>query len=125
MNGRNLLVWGFVLVFLIFALQLFDMQSTGETAEELSYSQVNARVKSGEVASVVIDGGKLEGELTNGKKFISAIDENNVEPIANRFDEAGVQVEIKPEEELPILLSLLVNMLPLLIFFAFIFFIMR
>lgn len=125
MNGRNLLVWGLVFVFFIIALQLFEYNSTEETSEEWSYSKFSQQLDSGSITSAEINPTKVEGKMADGTTFVTAITEDQGGDVADRLIAAGVETVIKPEEELPILLSLLVNFLPLLIFFAFIFFIMR
>ncbi len=125
MNGRNLLVWGLVVVFFIIALQLFGASSQTTGAERLSYSEFSRELDKGAIKSVVIDGAKIEGELSEGRTFVTAIPTDAGGVVADRLYEAGVETDIKPEEELPILLSVLFNILPLLIFFAFIFIVMR
>lgn len=125
MNGRNLLVWGLVFVFFIIALQLFNFSSTDPAIEQWSYSKFSAELDAGSIKSAVIDKTKVSGVLSDDRKFITAITEAQGGDVADRLNTAGVETEIKPEEELPLLVSLLVNILPLLIFFAFIFFIMR
>ena len=125
MNGRNLLVWGLVFVFFIIALQLFEFNSTGAQPEEWSYSEFSKQLEAGAIKEATIDKTKVEGLTSDGKEFVTAITEAQGGDVADRLNAAGVVTKIKPEEELPLLLSLLVNILPLLIFFAFIFFIMR
>ena len=125
MNGRNLLVWGLVVVFFIIALQLFGASSPNTGAERLSYSEFSRELENGTINSVVIDGAKIEGQLSEGRSFVTAIPTDAGGVVADRLYEAGVETDIKPEEELPILLSVLFNILPLLIFFAFIFIVMR
>ena len=125
MNGRNLLVWGLVFVFFIIALQLFEFNSTSPQVEEWSYSDFSEQLEAGAIKTATIDKTKVTGETADGKEFITAITEDQGGDVADRLNSAGVETAIKPEEELPLLLSLLVNILPLLIFFAFIFFIMR
>ena len=125
MNGRNLLVWGLVFVFFIIALQLFDISSPNASVKRLSYSEFSEEIEKGSIQEALIDGSKIEGQLSSGDAFVTAIPEDYAGDIADRLNAAGVETDIKPEEELPLLVSLLVNILPLLIFFAFIFFIMR
>ena len=45
--------------------------------------------------------------------------------VAERLNNAGTETKITPEEQLPLALSILLNILPFLIFLAFFFFIMR
>ena len=125
MNGRNLLVWGLVFVFFVIALQLFEFSSPGPSVERLSYSQFVDRIGNGGVATAEIDGEKVAGSLSDGKQFVTSIPEGAGVTIADRLNAAGVETKITPPEELPLALSILFNILPFLIFLAFIFFVMR
>ncbi|MBI1364669.1 MAG: ATP-dependent zinc metalloprotease FtsH [Alphaproteobacteria bacterium] len=125
MNGRNLLVWGVVFVFFVIALQLFQINSPGPQVERFTYSQFMDKVSSGAIADATIDGAKVTGTLSDGKSFATAIPDGAGASVADKLDAAGVNTRIAPEEQLPLALSLLFNILPPLIFFAFIFFVMR
>ena len=123
MNGRNLLIWGLVFLFFIFALQLFDMSSPGADVTRLTYSEFSDRLDKGDIKDANIDDERVEGTLANGDKYLTTVPRGA--QVADRLVEAGVPTDIKPDEELPLLLSILVNVLPFIIFLAFIFFIMR
>ncbi len=125
MNGRNLLVWGLVIVFVVVALQLFEFNTPGPEPTELKYSDFIERVESGSISSATVAKGEVTGELSDGGAYVTTIPEDGQTSIADKLDAAGVNTEIKKEEELPLLLSLLFNILPLLIFLAFFFFVMR
>ena len=125
MNGRNLLVWGLVIVFVVVALQLFNSDMPGPQPTELKYSDFIERVEAGAISTAIVSKGEVEGELSDGGVYVTTIPEDGQTTIADKLDAAGVNTEIKKEEELPLLLSLLFNILPLLIFLAFFFFVMR
>ncbi len=125
MNGRNLLIWGLVIVFFVVALQLFEFSSPGPQQTQLTYSNFIQRVDNGGVSTASVSKGEVTGELSDGTAYVTTIPEDGQIAIADKLDAAGVDTEIQKEEELPILLSLLINILPLLIFLAFFLFIMR
>ena len=125
MNGRNLLVWGVVFIFFIIALQLFELSSPSPQVERLTYSDFTTKVTTGSVTTAKVDGTRVTGALSDGKQFVTAIPDGAGAAIADKLDKAGVKTEIAPEEQLPLALSLLFNILPFLIFLAFIFFVMR
>ncbi|NWG71465.1 MAG: ATP-dependent metallopeptidase FtsH/Yme1/Tma family protein [Parvularculaceae bacterium] len=125
MNGRNLLIWGLVFVFFVIALQLFQLSPSGNAADPLTYSQFMDKVGEGAVKQVKVDGARVVGELADGKKFHTIVPEEAVGALADRLDTANVNIEFAQPEELPLALSLLFNILPFLIFLAFIFFVMR
>ncbi|MEE2690654.1 MAG: ATP-dependent zinc metalloprotease FtsH [Pseudomonadota bacterium] len=125
MNGRNLLIWGLVFIFFIIALQLFELSTPGPQVEPLTYSEFVSRIDSNGVKEAEIDGEKVKGVLANGTHFVTAIPAESGVTIADRLNASGAATKITPEEELPLALSLLFNILPFLIFLAFIFFVMR
>ena len=125
MNGRNFLIWGLVIVFFVVALQLFEFSAPGPQATGLNYSEFVARIEAGEVRSAEIDKAVVSGTLKDGSRYETTIPENGQITIADRLNAAGVQTQIKAEEELPLLLQLLFNILPLLFFLALFFFVMR
>ena len=125
MNGRNLLIWGLVIAFVVVALQLFNTSTPGPQPTELSYSEFIGRIDSGTVREATVAEGQVTGELTDGVKYVTTIPEGGQAVIAERLNNAGVKTEIEKVEELPLLLSLLINILPLLIFLAFFLFVMR
>ncbi len=124
-NGRNILIWGLVVVFFLVALQLFEFSPPGPTPEELNYSDFVSRIAAGEISTAEVSKTEVTGVLASGGDYITNIPEDGQTDIADRLDAGGVQTTIAKEEELPILLSLLFNILPLLIFLAFFFFVMR
>ncbi len=125
MNGRNFLIWGLVAVFFIIALQLFEFSAPSPTVERLSYSSFVARIDEGAIRSAEIDRENVKGLLSDGRAFVTSIPRDSGVAIADRLNAAGADTRITPEEQLPLALSLLFNILPFLIFLAFIFFVMR
>ena len=125
MNGRNILVWGIVFIFFVIVLQLFQASSGGQNVERLSYSDFIARIDQREILQAEIDGDIVKGTLENGSLFVTSIPQDAAGSVADRLNTAGAQTVITPKEQLPLALSVLFNILPFLIFLAFIFFVMR
>ncbi|MFN0024809.1 MAG: ATP-dependent zinc metalloprotease FtsH [Parvularculaceae bacterium] len=125
MNGRNLLIWGLVFVFFIILLQSFRMSSPGPAPDRLSYSEFVTQIDAGSVKSAEINQGNVKGVLDSNKEFVTAIPEGSGVAIADRLNQSGAQTKITPEEQLPLLLSVLFNILPFIIFLAFFFFVVR
>ncbi len=125
MNGRNLLIWGLVFIFFLFALQLFEMSSPGQDVRQLSYTEFSAQIDAGKVKNAVIntEEGTIEGKLSDDSVYVTAIGEE--QGVAKWLNDAGVDTTIKPKQELPLALSVLLNILPIALFLAFLFFIMR
>ena len=125
MNGRNILIWGLVIVFFVVALQLFEFNTPGPQPTQLTYSEFVDRIDAGSIANAKVAKGQVTGKLAEGADYITTIPEDGQTAAAEKLNAAGVNTEIVKEEELPLLLSLLINILPLLIFLAFFLFIMR
>ena len=125
MNGRNLLIWGLVFVFFIIALQKFEFSKPGPAPARLSYSEFVSKIDAGEISLAEIDQGNVTGTLSDNKPFVTAIPEGSGVAIADRLNQSGAQTKIRPEEQLPLLLSVLFNILPFVIFLAFFFFVVR
>ncbi len=125
MNTRNLVIWGLVFLFFLIMLNMFEFSPNAREVETLDYSQFIAKVEAGEVQSAEIDRNIIKGELSGGNEYETAIHFMLIENVSSALIEAGVDTKVAPEEELPLALTLLFNILPFLIFLAFIFFIMR
>jgi cell division protease FtsH len=107
---------------LTISILIFSFLSGGmrqNRPQELSYTDLKAKVAAGQVASVSIDNaGHVEGKLTNGARFTSgvptALGDNE---LAKLLDEKNVQVtRVEPQTSIG---SVLVSLLPLLLFVAF------
>src|SRR5437773_6726222 len=107
---------------LTISILIFSFLSGGmrqNRPQELSYTDLKAKVAAGQVASVSIDNaGHVEGKLTNGARFPSgvptALGDNE---LAKLLDEKDVQVtQVEPQTSIG---SVLVSLLPLLLFVAF------
>jgi len=126
MNGRNLLIWGLVFVFFIVALQSFKLSSApGASATRLDYSEFVKRIEQGDIKLAEIDKGNVKGTLEDGRTFITAIPEAAGVEVADKLNASGATTKIKPEEQLPLLLSVIFNLLPFIIILAFFFFVAR
>ena len=126
MNGRNLLIWGLVFVFFIVALQSFKLSSApGASATRLDYSEFVKRIEQGDIKLAEIDKGNVKGTLEDGRTFITAIPEAAGVEVADKLNASGAATKIKPEEQLPLLLSVIFNLLPFIIILAFFFFVAR
>ncbi len=125
MNGRNLAIWGLVIILFIVALQVFENTRPGATINRLTYTEFTQRIEGGSIKSAEIDGENVKGVLADGKSFVTAIPDGAGVAIADRLNAAKIETKITPKEQLPLLLSVLLNILPFLVFLAFIFIVMR
>ncbi len=123
MNGRNWVFWVLMLVLLLFMVQVFSGTGSQPTAANLTYDQFVTKAENGEITKAVFDENKVTGTLKGGEAFTTTVPENS--QIADKLITYGVQTVVKPEEEMPLLLGLLFQLLPFLIFIGIIIYAMR
>jgi cell division protease FtsH len=123
MNLRNLAIWGVIVVVLI---GLYSMMTGGGQAaanSEISYSQLLARVNSGEVKSAVIRGAAVEIRDQGGKVY-TAVTPTNQDELVKRLESQGADIQVKPAGGFT-LLGFLLNSLPILLLIGVWIFFMR
>ncbi len=123
MNLRNLAIWGVIVVVLI---GLYSMMTGGSQAAgaagQISYSQMLAKVNSGEVKSATIRGTAVELKDGSGKSF-TALTPTNQEELLKRLEAQGADINVKSAGGG--LMGLLLNSLPILLLIGVWIFFMR
>jgi cell division protease FtsH len=113
---RNwLLIVGLIVTVALFLVPL----PTAGKVEQLSYSQLKSDIRAGQVQSVEIGSdGHIEGKLKDGTRFESSYPTNLQDPeFTKLLDDNNVQVKaVGPRTTLG---SVLISLLPLLLFIAF------
>ncbi len=119
---RNLLVWIVISLVLVALFNMFNRPSQYQT--KITYSQFINLVKKGEVAGVSIEGEKIVGKFVNNKSFITYIPSNdpNLIPLLLK---KGVSVDVKPQQDSPWYMTLLVSWFPMLLLIGVWIFFMR
>ncbi|ARS26753.1 ATP-dependent zinc metalloprotease FtsH [Sphingomonas sp. KC8] len=121
---KSLLIWVGILLALVAFVSLFDSPSRQAAGSNISYSEFNARLKDGSVKSVVIDGDRVTGKLSNDQAFSTNI--VNKDPgLVDRLSSSGVEYSAKAEEQASFLMILLYQSLPFLLILGIAFFVMR
>ncbi len=133
MNGnfRNFAIWVIIALLLVALFNLFQNNSSASRrGSEISYSEFLDNVEAGKVQDVEIrgnriNGQRLNGNLRDGKPFITnapAEDPNLIATLRRK----DVKMQVRPmDDEVPGLLSLLVNWFPMLLLVAIWLFFMR
>jgi cell division protease FtsH len=108
------------LIGLVLSLALFLLPLSGSSnVEQLSYSQLKSDVGAGQVASVAIGpDGNISGTLKNGTKFTSSYPVNLQDPPFTQLLEQH-NVQVTTQAARTSLGSVLLSLLPLLLFVAF------
>jgi cell division protease FtsH len=124
---RNSFVYLMILVAVIAIVVVF-FRPGGDQAEELALSDVITRAKAGELSKITVEGNSLKIEDNQGTEFKSRKEDGSsiYQILAeNNVPDNAVTVDVKQESSLGDWLGLLLNFLPILIFIALIFFLMR
>ncbi len=120
---RSVAIWVAILAALALFVSIFDGRSSDPKANAITYSTFVASVDAGKVKSVVKSGDVISGQLKNGAPFKTfAVPDPE---FASRLLANGVDVSGKPEESPSFLQFLLYQSLPIILFLAVGFFIMR
>jgi cell division protease FtsH len=124
MNLRNLVIWGVIVVVLI---GLYSMMAggnrTGAHASEVPYSQMLSKVDAGEVKKAEIRG-PLVTVTDQSNRAFSTITPNNQDDLVKRLQQQGAEISVKPANQIT-LVSLFLNMLPILLLIGVWIFFMR
>ena len=123
MNLRNLAIWGVVVVV---ALGLYSMVAGGSRTagvSEITYSQLLAKVGSGDVKKAEISGSRVVIKDGAGKTF-ATVTPNNQDDLVNRLEAKGADINVKPPGGSP-LVGFFVQALPILLLIGVWIFFMR
>ena len=118
---KNVAIW---LVIALVLMTVFKQLSGPQSSQKpMDYSQFIEEVKQGHVAKVTIEGKIVKGTKTTGEKFVTytAPDLWMVSDLLK----AGVNVEVKPEEEQGFLTQIFISWFPMLLLIGVWIFFMR
>jgi len=119
---KNLSLWLVIGLVVVFLFNLFNKPQSN--VQEITYSDFLNYVEKGEVAKVVIQNEKVEGVFENQQKFRTAIPFQDKDLIPE-LKKKGVIIQVKPVEETPWYLTLLISWFPMLLLIGVWIFFMR
>jgi cell division protease FtsH len=124
-NFRSLAIWVVIGLLLIALFNLFNNPVQSRRASEVSYSELLAAVEAGSVSDVTISGHKIvwnQRDKSTPNITIAPEDPSLVE----RLNKKGVKITARAtEDEVPSILSVLVNWFPMLLLLGVWIFFMR
>ena len=123
MNGRHWMVWGMMLVVALMLIYFFSSATPTQSTNQLTYSQFRTQVEAGQIVQARIEEDTVSGRTESGENFIVAVPSGDT--VAELLYDNDVQVEVVPEQDPPLLLSVILNLLPVLLILGLIFFAMR
>ncbi|MDF1577020.1 MAG: ATP-dependent zinc metalloprotease FtsH [Desulfobulbales bacterium] len=119
---KNLSMWLIIGLTMILLFNLFNQQQP--VSREMNYSDFLTSVEAGEVAAVTIEGDVVTGATRDGGSFKSTmpVTDNELIPILRNN---GVNIKVKPQEETPWYVTVLVSWFPMLLLIGVWIFFMR
>ena len=123
MNLRNLGIWAAIIIALAGMYALMNPNQRTTTVDELSYSQLLAKIDGGGVKSVEMAGPKIIVKDSAGKTFASTTP-NNQEDLVKRLEARNVDIKVKPPGGMSAG-TILLQLLPIIIMVGIWIFFMR
>lgn len=118
---KNLALWLVISLMMIILFNLFNQPRMQDG--EISYSEFIASVEKGDVTGVVMKGSEIYGTNVNGSRFktFAPKDSDLIKILRDR----GVSIKVKPVEDSPWYMTLLVSWFPMILLIAVWIFFMR
>ncbi len=118
---KNLALW---LVISLMVILLFNMfHQPQQTSHQINYSQFMTSVEKGEVSQVTIQGDNISGVYADGKPFRTFAPRDA--DLIRTLREHGVEIQVKPQEESPWYMTILISWFPMLLLVGVWIFFMR
>lgn len=115
-NFRNFALWVVIFLLVIALVTLFNNPGQRTSSLDMSYSTLLQEAQAGRVAQVTIAGPEVSGTTTDGRSFTTYVPPNDPTFVAT-LREKGVQISARPPStEGNWFMSLLINLLPILLF---------
>ncbi len=122
MNLKNFAIWGVVVVVLIGLYSMVTGGGRAAAGSEITYSQLLAKVNSGQVKSAIIRGPAVEVKDQANKSY-TAMTPNNQDDLVKRLEGQGADISVKTGG--PGVVGFLLNSLPILLLIGVWIFFMR
>jgi len=123
-NFQKLAIWVIILLLLVALFNLFQSPTQGRRANEVKYSDFLADVDRGAVSEATIAGNRIYGKFNDGGSFWVYSPEDR--GLVDRLREKNVKFNARPsDEDVPSILSMIVNWFPMLLLIAVWVFFMR
>jgi cell division protease FtsH len=118
---KNLALWLVISLMVILLFNMFNRPQ--ESRQETMYSQFLTSVEKGDVTQVTIQGNRIYGIYTDGKSFQTFMPRDT--DLIRTLRDKGVEIRVKPEEETPWYMSILISWFPMLLLIGVWIFFMR
>ncbi|MDY7025724.1 MAG: ATP-dependent zinc metalloprotease FtsH [Pseudomonadota bacterium] len=119
---KNLILFGIVAFVL---MTVFNQIGTNQQSKEISYSEFIEEVKGGQVDSVVIEQDRVTGKKTTGEEFEAVLPQALDIDFLPILRENNIKISAAEPESPNILLSIFIQLIPMLLILGLIIFFMR
>jgi cell division protease FtsH len=124
-NFRNLAIWVVIALLLVALFNLFQSPGQGRRGNEISYTDFLSGVEAGNVAEVTIAKHRITGSFRDKSGSFTTIAPEDPS-LVEKLNKKGVKITARlPEEDVPSILSVLVNWFPMLLLIGVWVFFMR
>ncbi len=96
-NARNIAFWVVLFLLILALFNLFSGNTTTMSSRSLSYSDFIARVDTGDVQSVTLDGERVLVKAKDGTQYVTIKPDG--ETLTDRLITKGVEVKAEPQEQ--------------------------
>ncbi|BEQ16265.1 ATP-dependent zinc metalloprotease FtsH [Desulfoferula mesophila] len=118
---KNLALWLVISLMMVLLFNFFNRPETG--SEKLPYSDFLTAVEKGQISSVEIQGQEVRGWASDGKRFRTFAPEDP--KLISELRAKDVKITVKPEDDSPWYMSMLVSWFPMLLLIGVWIFFMR
>ncbi len=125
-NFQKLAIWVAILVLLAALFNLFNNPTQSRRGSEITYSEFLSAVDSGNVSEATLAGSRIFGTMRDGGTSFSTYAPPNDPTLVERLEKKDVKFRARPsDEDVPSIMSMLLNWFPMLLLIAVWIFFMR
>lgn len=119
---KNLSLWLVIGLVMIFLFNIFNKPQ--DTIKEINYSEFISQIEKGEISKITIEKDKVAGIYADQTPFKTVISSQDTE-LMKLMKSKGIVMDIKPVEEMPWYMSVLISWFPMLLLIGVWIFFMR
>jgi len=125
-NFQKLAIWVAILVLLAALFNLFNNPTQSRRGSEITYSEFLSAVDSGNVGEATLAGNRIFGTMRDGGSSFTTYAPPNDPTLVERLQKKDVKFRARPsDEDVPSIMSMLLNWFPMLLLIAVWIFFMR
>ena len=111
---RNMALWVVALVVILLFVTM--MRQEENAPPDIAYSEFLTDLESGEIASVTIEDGHIEGKRSNGDEFATYAPPEAAAELSTRLSEKGINFDFEPKSETSFWRQMMLMWFPLVLF---------